>query len=145
MEFLNIKVGEHERTIGSLQTKVRQLEDENREIEIRTTNEIGATKASMQMEVDTLQNQCTKYKGELSELSTFSSKKSDMEQQLKQYKALLEKKEVEYRDTVHNLERKVLQDKNQMKREMLQKVNEAVANFRRVADQQMAEVKCCYR
>jgi phenylalanyl-tRNA synthetase alpha subunit len=30
---------------------------------------------------------------------------------------------------------------NQMKREMLQKVNEAVANFRRVADQQMAEVQ----
>ena len=28
-----------------------------------------------------------------------------------------------------------------MKREMLQKVNEAVANFRRVADQQMAEVR----
>jgi hypothetical protein len=27
-----------------------------------------------------------------------------------------------------------------MKREMLQKVNEAVANFRKVADQQMAEV-----
>jgi hypothetical protein len=27
-----------------------------------------------------------------------------------------------------------------MKKDMLQKVNEAVANFRRVADQQMAEV-----
>lgn len=37
------------------------------------------------------------------------------------------------------MERKILQDKNNMKKEMLQKVNEAVANFRRVADQQMAE------
>ena len=57
-------------------------------------------------------------------------------------KQLLEQREREYKNNIHDLERKVLQDKNQMKKEMLHKVNEAVANFRRVADQQMAEVRC---
>jgi hypothetical protein len=61
-----------------------------------------------------------------------------MENQLKYSKNLREKKEVEFKETINNLERKVLHDKNRMKREMLQKLNEAVASFRRVADQQMA-------
>lgn len=64
-----------------------------------------------------------------------------MEHQIKHLNALLEQKEREYKDIIHTMERKILQDKNLMKKEMLQKVNEAVANFRRVADQQMAEVR----
>jgi hypothetical protein len=45
------------------------------------------------------------------ELSSFSAQRDEMGLQLKQTKALLEKKENDYRETVHGLERKVLQDK----------------------------------
>jgi molecular chaperone DnaK (HSP70) len=79
-----------------------------------------------------------RYNLELSELNSFTEKKAEMENQLKYSKNLREKKEVEFKETINNLERKVLHDKNRMKREMLQKLNEAVASFRRVADQQMA-------
>ena len=65
-----------------------------------------------------------------------------MEKKIILYEELIKKKETENRSHIHNLERKALQNKNQVKREMIQKVNEAVANFRRVADQQMAEVYC---
>ncbi|KAK5667801.1 hypothetical protein QVD99_005646 [Batrachochytrium dendrobatidis] len=139
VEFLNIKVSEHEKMISVLESKAHQLEKEKQDYEIRTKSEMSSLKSAMQSELETMQTQCTKYKAELSELTAFSAKKKDLELQVIHYKTLLEKKECEYRDTIHNIERKVLQDKNQMKREMLQKVNEAVANFRRVADQQMAE------
>ncbi|OAJ44441.1 hypothetical protein BDEG_27667 [Batrachochytrium dendrobatidis JEL423] len=115
VEFLNIKVSEHEKMISVLESKAHQLEKEKQDYEIRTKSEMSSLKSAMQSELETMQTQFI------------------------HYKTLLEKKECEYRDTIHNIERKVLQDKNQMKREMLQKVNEAVANFRRVADQQMAE------
>ena len=62
-----------------------------------------------------------------------------MESKINSLEDQLKKKESDHRSHIHNLERKILQDKNQLKKEMVQKVNEAVANFRRVADQQMAE------
>ncbi|KAI8924664.1 hypothetical protein BC831DRAFT_436357 [Entophlyctis helioformis] len=111
VEFLNIKVGEHEKMIASLESKTRQLEEEKRDLETWSKNEIESTRMSMHSELEILQIQCAKYKAELAELTAFSAKKDEMEQQIKQYKALLEKKESEYRDTIHNLERKVLQDK----------------------------------
>jgi hypothetical protein len=89
--------------------------------------------------MENLSQKCTKYKLELLELTLFTEQKAALEQELVNAKTLLEKKELDFKDTIHSLERKVLQDKNRMKREMLQKLNEAVASFRRVADQQMAE------
>ncbi|KAJ1327308.1 hypothetical protein BSLG_010650 [Batrachochytrium salamandrivorans] len=139
VEFLNIKVRDHEKMISGLELKAHHLEEEKHDIAIRSKNEVDHIRTSMQLELENMQTQCTKFKSELSELTAFSAKKKEMELQIVQCKDLLENKRIEYRDTIHNIERKVLQDKNQMKREMLQKVNEAVANFRRVADQQMAE------
>ncbi|KAI8909707.1 hypothetical protein EDD86DRAFT_206108 [Gorgonomyces haynaldii] len=139
VEFLNIKVGEHEKMISHLEIKCHTLEDEKKLLEGKVKMEIDAAKGLIKQDMDLLQAQCNRYKSELSELTEFSKKKEELEGQLRQYKLLLEKKEQEYKDTVHTLERKVLQDKNRMKREMLQKLNEAVASFRRVADQQMAE------
>lgn len=60
--------------------------------------------------------------------------------QIDQLKINLTSKEEEYQDNLRSIEKKVFQDKTQLKKEMLQKVNEAVSNFRKVADQQMAEV-----
>ena len=122
-----------------MENKCHALEEEKRGLENKSKQEIEGFKDKVRDEMDSLQLQCAKTKGELNALHDFTVKKDDMEQQLRHYKQLLEKKELEYRDTIHNLERKVLQDKNRMKREMLQKLNEAVANFRRVADKQMAE------
>ena len=64
-----------------------------------------------------------------------------MIEQIKSLKHTLELKEQEYQENLHSIEKKVLQDKSQLKKEMLQKVHEAVTNFRKVADQQMAEVR----
>ena len=97
--------------ISNLEVKSRRLEEEKRETEMTSKSEIEKIRTCMQSELEILQIQCAKYKSELSELTAFSVKKDEMDQQIKQLRVLLEKKENEYRDTVHNLERKILQDK----------------------------------
>ncbi|ORY40424.1 hypothetical protein BCR33DRAFT_852751 [Rhizoclosmatium globosum] len=139
VEFLNIKVREHEEHITVLEAKIQKLEDEKRALEAKAKQDIENTIADWKKELDGVQNLSSKYKGELDMLFDFKGKKDDLERNLRQALALLETREKEYKDVIHTMERKVLQDKNHMKKEMLQKVNEAVTNFRRVADQQMAE------
>ncbi|KAJ3130852.1 hypothetical protein HK101_004920, partial [Irineochytrium annulatum] len=139
VEFLNIKVREHEEQINQLEEKVRRQEEEMRERDIKARLELETSVAEVRRELDGSQALAARYKAELDQLFDFRGRKDDLEMQLRRTLATLEAKEKEYKDIIHSMERKVLQDKNQMKKEMLQKVNEAVANFRRVADQQMAE------
>ena len=139
VEFLNVKVGQHEKLIALLEEKVKKLEEENKNLEYRSQHEIDSLKSSSKNEIENLTNQCSRYKAELTELTSFAAVKSDMEKKIIMYEDLTQKKETEHRGNLHNLERKILQNKNEIKREMITKVNEAVATFRRVADQQMAE------
>lgn len=139
VEFLNIKVQEHEKHITTLDEKIAQLEQERKEIEQKLLLELDTLSKLSESEKAALSATCAKYKAELDTLADFRAKKDDMELMLITLNRRLELKEKEFKDLVHSMERKVLQDKNQMKKEMLHKVNEAVANFRRVADQQMAE------
>ncbi|KAJ3125426.1 ubiquitin-like protein atg8 [Physocladia obscura] len=139
VEFLNIKVREHEEHITNLESKIQQLENEKRSLETKAKADIENATIEWKKEVDNVQTVNAKYKSELDMLLDFKGRKDDLEKQLKNALTLLETREKEYKDVIHSMERKVLQDKTNMKKEMLQKVNEAVTNFRRVADQQMAE------
>ncbi|KAJ3182622.1 hypothetical protein HDU87_007960 [Geranomyces variabilis] len=139
VEFLNIKVGEHEKQINTMEEKAVQMDQEKADMVKQAQSNLDSAMAEAHKEIDSLQNQCSVYKAQLSDLHNFAARKVELEQQLIYLKGQLEAKERTFKDTVHNIERKVLQDKNMLKREMLQKVNEAVANFQRVADQQMAE------
>ncbi|KAJ3331684.1 hypothetical protein HDU76_002486 [Blyttiomyces sp. JEL0837] len=139
IDFLTIGVRKNEEKILSLEAKIHDLEDEKRQMELKAISDLEKAQMEWKLELEQVQNQSRGYKAELDQLSDFKGRKEDLENSLKRALTMLEVKEKEYKDIIHNMERKVLQDKNQMKKEMLQKVNEAVANFRRVADQQMAE------
>lgn len=125
--------------LNTLEVKCALLEEECIESTAAAESEVEKIKNTSKRELDDSQIQCLKFKSDLQEMSEFADRKEALEEELVNCKATLARREIEYKNTVHNLERKVLQDKNRMKREMLQKLNEAVANFRRVADQQMAE------
>ncbi|KAI9098218.1 hypothetical protein DFS34DRAFT_619985 [Phlyctochytrium arcticum] len=139
VEFLNIKVTEHEKQISTLEDTVAQLNAERAAMDQKAQQELENALKAAHHETESLQSQCAVLKAQLNDLNTFAGRKDELEQQLKSLKAQLETKERTYKETILSIERKVLQDKNAVKKEMLQKVNEAVANFRRVADQQMAE------
>ena len=63
-----------------------------------------------------------------------------MTQQIEHLELQLLVNEKKYQDTIHAMERKILQDKNQVKKEMIEKVNDVVMNFQKLSDRQMAEV-----
>ena len=97
--------------ITSLESRNKTLEDEKRTTEDRCKAQLEYLHSSTQQEIDNLNFQCGKLKTDLIELSSFSAQRDEMSLQLKQTRAFLEKKEQEYRETIHGLERKVLQDK----------------------------------
>ncbi|TPX38562.1 hypothetical protein SeMB42_g06663 [Synchytrium endobioticum] len=139
VEFLNIKVVEHEKHIGTLEQRVRELQNEKKEAIEAAKLEAEEAAIAARTEIDQLQLLNHKYKTDLDSLLEFKSRKDELESMLKSTQTNLDTREREFKNSVHELERKVLQDKNVMKNEMLHKVNDAVSNFRRVADQQMAE------
>ncbi|KAJ3163227.1 hypothetical protein HDU86_002397 [Geranomyces michiganensis] len=139
VEFLNIKVGEHEKQINTMEEKAVQMDQEKADMIKQAQGNLDTAMAKAHKEIDSLQNQCSIYKAQLSDLHTFAARKDELEQQLQYLKGQLEEKERTFKDTVHNIERKVLQDKNLLKREMLQKVNEAVANFQRTTKRAIRE------
>ncbi|KAG4108603.1 hypothetical protein H8356DRAFT_1021605 [Neocallimastix lanati (nom. inval.)] len=134
VEFLNVKVVEHEQHITELAEKITKLENEKLMLE-----EIEKLKQEHDMVVENLNFQNTKYKTELDELTQFKINKKKMETEMENLKKTITENEEEYKKTIYNMEKKMLQDKTKLRKEMLQKVNEVVLNFQKVADQQIAE------
>ncbi|KXS11444.1 hypothetical protein M427DRAFT_35818, partial [Gonapodya prolifera JEL478] len=139
VEFLNIKVSEHEHHIAALEERIKHLNhDHSRKIEkLQAAAEDAADGAKQ--EIDQLTSVNMKMKAELESLQDFKKRKVEMENEVESLRAQLVEKEQTYKDTIHSLERKILQDKSALKKEMLAKVDAAVTSFRRVADQQMAD------
>ena len=75
VEFLNIKVQEHERYIEALEIKSKKLEDEKSHFESKSQGEIQALKDETKNEIESLTSQLFKAKQDLSDLSIFSSQK----------------------------------------------------------------------
>jgi hypothetical protein len=68
-------VGEHEKLIYSLESKAKRLETENQQMSQKTDFEIGSLRSTTQAEIDSLGQQCSKYKAELNDLAEFAEKK----------------------------------------------------------------------
>jgi hypothetical protein len=131
VEFLNIKLQEQEKHVTTQDEVIRVLQKEKKEEELSCRAKIEQVVEGSKIEVEQMNIQCAKYKTDLDQLSEFRGRKDDLDKQIRVLKGTLEQKEKEYKDIIHTMERKILQDKNVMKKEMLQKVNEAVANFRK--------------
>ncbi|KAJ3213374.1 hypothetical protein HDU67_002956 [Dinochytrium kinnereticum] len=129
VEFLNIKVREHEEQITMLEEKVRAQEDEMRERDQKAKADMEHAISEGKLELEQAMNQGARYKAELDQLFEFKGRKvnpgsvfwtgfshccfskDELEFQLKRTSLLLETKEKEYKDIIHTMERKVLQDK----------------------------------
>ncbi len=94
-----------------LETKNKVLDEERRQMEELCKIRLNEIQENKQKQVDDLQFQCDKLKLDLAKLSKFSEQRDEMALELFKYKALVESKDIEYRNTIHSLEREILQDK----------------------------------
>jgi hypothetical protein len=139
VEFLRIELANHEKSLTETEEKLKQLEQEKQFIVKLHASELEGKEAFMKDDHDGLTQKITKLTSDLQELVEFKGRKDDLERELSSLSALLANKEKEYHDEINSMERKHLQDKHVLKREMITRVTEAISSFRRVADTQMAE------
>ncbi|KAJ3353612.1 hypothetical protein GGF32_002943 [Allomyces javanicus] len=139
VEFLRIELANHERTLADAEDRLHTLEQEQQYLLRMHASELDAKDQTLNEERETLQAKIARLTAELQELTEFRGRKAAMERDLAQLVSDLEDKERAYHADVTSMERKYLQDKHALKREMAAKVADAVGSFRRVADTQMAE------
>ncbi|XP_058015604.1 cilia- and flagella-associated protein 157 [Ahaetulla prasina] len=77
--------------------------------------------------------------GKLAALEEFRLQKDEILAKFAERESQLRKEEEQHKDIIYNLERKAVIDKERMKKDMLHRVNAVAAEFRKVANNQMAE------
>ncbi|XP_074654771.1 cilia- and flagella-associated protein 157-like [Tubulanus polymorphus] len=77
--------------------------------------------------------------GKLASLEEFKVQKEDLMAKFAQMEEQLKRQEEEHKEVIYNLERKQVVDKDRLKKEMVMRVNQVAAEFRKVSNKQMAE------
>lgn len=77
--------------------------------------------------------------GKLSSLEEFKVQKEDLEAKFAQMEAELASQQEGHKEQIYQLERKQVVDKDRLKKEMVLKVNQVAAEFRKVSNKQMAD------
>lgn len=77
--------------------------------------------------------------GKLASLEEFKVQKEDLMAKFARMEEDLEKQEEEHKEQIYQLERKQVVDKDRLKREMVLRVNQVAAEFRKVSNKQMAD------
>ncbi|ORZ35096.1 hypothetical protein BCR44DRAFT_31170 [Catenaria anguillulae PL171] len=139
VEFLRIELANHEKTLAETEDKLAALDREKQTQSRMHADQYESLTLKTRDEREQLQHKIAKLTTDLAELSEFRGRKDAMERELQELEAELEEKERAFRAESAALERKFLQDKHVLKREMMAKVTDAVSSFRKVADTQMAE------
>lgn len=77
--------------------------------------------------------------GKLASLEEFKVQKEDLMAKFAMMEEELKQKEQDHKDSIYTLEKKAVMDKDRLKKEMILRVNQVAAEFRKVSNKQMAE------
>mmetsp|Transcript_32875 Transcript_32875/g.81871 ORF Transcript_32875/g.81871 Transcript_32875/m.81871 type:complete len:543 (+) Transcript_32875:219-1847(+) len=136
-QYLNGELAKKTDEIVALEERLLKLEEENdRQIREHEQKSLAAKDAAEQ-DVARLQEQITAYKEQLEKVNTFIELKSTLETQLAEKKRALEDEAKEHATHVSDLERKHVQEKDRLKKEMLIKLRETKANLLKMTDNQL--------
>jgi len=161
---LKIQANKHEQTYGQIEKDKREIVSflkktlEQRQDEIADLQErLTALQQAKDQEKETFETQITQLKrefqemrdqltgeniflsGKLAALEEFKTKKEEMEKHLEDLENQLLEQEKKHKQILYDLERKAVVDKDRLKKEMILRVNEVAAEFRKVSNKQMSE------
>lgn len=120
-----------DRLIGLQQAK--DAEKDQYEVQLATI------RTEMQEVKDQLTSENMVLGGKLASLEEFKVQKDDLMAKFAKLESELEANKQEHKDVIYNLERKAVVDKDRLKKEMILRVNQVAAEFRKVSNKQMAE------
>lgn len=121
----------NDRLIGLQQAKDAEKEQYEGELQ-KLRNEFQETK-------DQLTSENMILNGKLASLEEFKVQKEDLMNKFAMMEAELAQNEQDHKDEIYRLERKQVIDKDMLKKEMVNRVNQVASEFRKVSNKQMAE------
>lgn len=136
-EFLTNELKAKELSHSALEQRVIQLEEELLAANAGFVEQVDKLKANFEASEEALKEQISQQQSKLNELKEFQEKKLALEQELAEIKALLDKERREHDEKISDLERKAVQEKDRLKKEMAQKIKETKANMMKLTDNQL--------
>jgi len=136
-EYLRGEIHNKNNLINELQDKnMALLEDQERLTQEHERSQQELADRSME-EKAVLQQEVTSVRAELKKVETFIRKEAELEEELKNKKRLLAEGRQEHTTSISDLERKHVQEKDRLKKEMLLKLRETKANLLKMTDNQL--------
>ena len=136
-QYLNGELAKKTDEIVALEERVLKLEEEN-DMQIREhESRLLSQKDAADQEIARLHKEIAEYREQLEKVSTFIEYKQTLEAQLQEKKRLLDEEAKEHATHVSDLERKHVQEKDRLKKEMLLKLRETKANLLKMTDNQL--------
>jgi hypothetical protein len=136
-EYLNGELFKKTTEIESLEERVLKLEEEN-DLQMREhDHKMRVQKETSDQELESLQDSINEYREQLEKVEAFIQHKASLEMQLAEKARALEDEKREHETHVSDLERKHVQEKDRLKKEMLLKLRETKANLLKMTDNQL--------
>ncbi|KAL5021759.1 hypothetical protein ScPMuIL_000914 [Solemya velum] len=101
--------------------------------------QLGQMSTEFRDRTDHLQSENMILGGKLASLEEFKVQKEDLMAKFQHMEEELELKEKDHKEVIYGLEKKNVIDKDRLKKDMVLKVNQVAAEFRKVSNKQMAE------
>lgn len=121
----------NDRHIGLQQTRDNEREGFKKQIQEQRTE--------YQEMKDQLTSENMILSGKLAALEEFKVQKEDLMAKFAMMEEELAKKDADHKEHLYTLEKKAVMDKDRLKKEMILRVNQVAAEFRKVSNKQMAE------
>ena len=135
--YLNGELAKKTDEILELQERVQQLLDENERMTLDNEARMLTQKDAAQLHAAKLSEEINTHKASLAKVQKFISEKSDMESKLEESSRALEESHAAHESFVSDLERRHVQEKDRLKKEMLMKLRETKANLLKMTDNQV--------
>lgn len=137
--FLKKKLEQMGDEVADLQEKLISLQQAKDAEKDSYELQITQLKTEAQETKDQLTSENMLINGKLEQLEDFRQNKEELEAKFKAMEDMLEQAQTDQKEAVYNLERKEVQNRDRLKKEMTARVNTVAAEFRKVSNKQMAE------
>lgn len=136
-EFLTNQIKSKQLLNAQLETDVAALQKEKEDAVSALERELEALRRRSEAEIAELGATADKYRARLNDLENFQDRMAELERALEDAKRELDEERLRSEETVSSLERKHVQEKDRLEKDMALRIKETNANIMRLTDNQL--------
>jgi len=139
VSFLKKTLEQRQDEISDLQERLTALQQTKEQEKEAFENQMTQIKREFQEIRDQLTSENMILNGKLSSLEEFKNARAELDKRFADLEEQLKQQELEHQEIIYTMGRKAVVDKDRLKKEMILRVNEVAAEFRKVSNKQMSE------